>query len=717
MEVAALGRPFSLGMLYDCRNESLIPGMTLWGHSDLVKNIGERPQRYSDFDITTEESIEDKTSALNVSAALKASFCSGLVEVEGSAKYLKDDRKSNKKARVTLTYGATTKFQQLSMDHLGKDNLKYKDVFEHKQATHVVSGILYGAKAFFVFERDMGEDEKRSEVQGKMNVMIKKIPSIDINSSGQLELKEKESKSVEKFTCRFHGDFLLEKTPASFQDAVQVYQNLSKMLGPNGENAVPMKVWLLPLAQLQASASLIVRDISPAFLEEVQTVLEDLKEVDIRCNDALSTTAQQFSQMGRNIKTFKDMCSGFKLEFQRFLAKKLPLIRGGEESEEEVLHDVQKMKRSPFSSSCLNEWMDAQDREIFTLKSLTRLMKNTKIVPSETELYREALSAENAVCFVFTSLGSLESYVSTLTSTLGKLLKPDQEAQPDRHAEKERQWYAVAEVAEQVRRMVKLFSDFAEANKEKENIKFLAVGMKKPETDSSIYLYQNGFPVNKNYEPPSKPRAVMVRDQSHHSVTLEICPPEFGVENITSYSAEYCVSGEDEWQQQAAERPGEVTVTGLKPNTDYKFRCRAVTSVGVGPVCEASARTSRGTSEHHHSKAAPGETSKDHESTAARGTSEDHESTAARGTSEDHESTAARGTSKDHESSAAARGTTEDHESTAARGTSEDHESTAAAGETSEDHESTATRGTSEDHEFTAATGGTEPVFEASEAD
>lgn len=26
VEVAALGRPFSLGMLYDCRNDLLVPG-------------------------------------------------------------------------------------------------------------------------------------------------------------------------------------------------------------------------------------------------------------------------------------------------------------------------------------------------------------------------------------------------------------------------------------------------------------------------------------------------------------------------------------------------------------------------------------------------------------------------------------------------------------------------------------------------------------------
>ncbi|KAK1878783.1 Stonustoxin subunit beta [Dissostichus eleginoides] len=29
MEVAALGRPFGLGMLYDCRNDSLVPGALL----------------------------------------------------------------------------------------------------------------------------------------------------------------------------------------------------------------------------------------------------------------------------------------------------------------------------------------------------------------------------------------------------------------------------------------------------------------------------------------------------------------------------------------------------------------------------------------------------------------------------------------------------------------------------------------------------------------
>ncbi|GLD71159.1 neoverrucotoxin subunit alpha-like isoform X1, partial [Lates japonicus] len=76
--VAAIGRPFSPGMLYDCRHDSLIPGLSLWDRDHLLANIIERPQYYSDFEIVASDSTEDKLSVLNVNASLAASFMSGL---------------------------------------------------------------------------------------------------------------------------------------------------------------------------------------------------------------------------------------------------------------------------------------------------------------------------------------------------------------------------------------------------------------------------------------------------------------------------------------------------------------------------------------------------------------------------------------------------------------------------------------------------------------
>ncbi|CAB1436774.1 unnamed protein product [Pleuronectes platessa] len=559
MEMAALGRPFSLGMLYDCRQDSLIPGMTLWNPDDLGKDMRQRPKPNSHFEIVASESIEDKSSALKVEASLKASFLGGLVEVEGSAKYLNDHKTSRNQARVTLKYETTTKFQELSMKHLGRGNVKHPYVFDKGIATHVVTAILYGAQAFFVFDREISEREDHQDVQGNLKVAIKKLPCISIEGEGSLNMEDKEKANVEKFSCKFHGDFSLEKNPVTFQDAVQVYQSLPKLLGSNGEKAVPVKVWLLPLTSLDSTAAKLVRQISVGLVQEAQTVLEDFSELEMRCNDAMrTTTAQQFPQIGKKLRSFKEMCSVFKLEFQRTLSVKLPSIRGGGEEEAVLAEILMKRHSSPFNSKNLTEWMDCKEREISILKSFTKMMKNTKTISSQNGLDEEILSADQVLCFVFTSVGNAESYLSALSKYLKGTTTPDDPQDPQTYDVEKEQWYLSNKVPDEMRKKAKLFSDFAEANKENKNIKFLI------------------------------PESVKASDINHNSVTLKISPPRSGAENITSYSVEYCVHGEDGWQQKTASKDGDVTVSDLSPNTEYVFRCRAVTSVGVGPVNEVS---------------------------------------------------------------------------------------------------------------------------------
>ncbi|XP_069367467.1 uncharacterized protein [Paralichthys olivaceus] len=591
MEVAALGRPFCLGMLYDCRRDSLVPGMTLWDHDDLKKGIRESPQNYNDLEIIASESIKDKSSALNVEASLKASVLSGLVDVDGSAKYLNNHKTSRNQARVTLKYETTTKFQELSMNHLGRGNVKHLYVFEKGIATHVVTAILYGAKAFFVFDREVSEDEDHQDVQGNLKLMIKKMQCITIDGEGSVMLNNQDREKVDKFSCKFHGDFFLEKNPVSFQDAVQVCQSLPQMLGSNGEKAVPVKVWLLPLTSLDSSAARLVRQISIRLVQEAQKVLEDFSELEMRCNDAMrTTTAKQFPQIYKKLKCFEEMCSESKLQFQRTLSVRLPSIRGGGEEEAVLAEILKKRHSSPFNSKDLTEWMDCKEREIYTLRSFTNIMKNTKIISSENHLYKETLNTKYAVCLVFTSLGDAEPYLSALSNYLqSEPTTPDQPQDPHIYDVEKEQWYLSNKVPDEMRKKAKLFSDFSEANKENKNITFLTVGLKnETQKGSSIYLYEGGSSSNENFEPPSKPETVKESEINHNSVTLKISPPRFGAENITSYSVEYCVHGEDGWQQKTASNDGDVTVSGLSPNTDYVFRCRAVTSVGFGPVSEVS---------------------------------------------------------------------------------------------------------------------------------
>jgi len=80
LEMPCLGRPFQLGMLYDCRSDRPILGMTLWDADVLKKATSSKPQTASDFKVIAEDSISEKTTSMDISASLKLSLLGGLVK-------------------------------------------------------------------------------------------------------------------------------------------------------------------------------------------------------------------------------------------------------------------------------------------------------------------------------------------------------------------------------------------------------------------------------------------------------------------------------------------------------------------------------------------------------------------------------------------------------------------------------------------------------------
>ncbi|XP_059915986.1 uncharacterized protein LOC132463692 [Gadus macrocephalus] len=583
--LAALGRPFSLGMLYDCRNDSLIPALKLWDREDLEKKADERPQPNSEFDVLASDSIEDKSSALNVKGSLQASFLCGLVDLEGSAKFLSDSKRSMNQARVVIHYKTTTKFKELSMNHIGRGNVKHPYVFQSGQATHVVTGILYGAQAFFVFDRELSQKEDRQDIEGNLKVLIQKIPKLKIDGKGSLNMAGKDKVNVDKFNCKFYGDFNLKEPPVSFQDAIEVYQSLPKLLGTNEGNAVPLKVWLMPLKALHSAAAQLVRQISDKLVRDAQNVLEDLNDLERRCKDVEScTTTKQFPQISKKVKAFKELIFRHKVQFQNIMARKLPLIRGGGEEESVLAEILKKIHSSPFKSGELNEWMDCKEKEIKIISSLIDKMPNMIIVASShNSLQSEIHSGDvrHTVCFVFTSLEGPEPYLSALSNYLDETQPDDVPCAYD--VEKE-QWFSSNVMYEKMQ----LFKDFAEANKENKSIRFLAGAINDDEKKgATLHLYKDGSLANYNFEPPLKPE-MNTGDITHNSVTLNISPPQFGLTTVTHYTVEFCVHGDDVWHQQMESKAGDVTVSGMKINEGYQFRCRGWCAVGRGPACEGS---------------------------------------------------------------------------------------------------------------------------------
>ncbi|XP_071343216.1 stonustoxin subunit alpha-like [Trachinotus anak] len=514
MEVSALGRPITLGMLYDAVRHKVIPGITLWDIATLKAHTVESPQYSSEFEILTSDSIEDKSSVLGVNGSLKACFLSGLVEVGGSGRYLNDKKKHHHQSRVTLQYKATTTFKQLSMTTLGSMDTH---VFEMGLATHVVTGILYGANAFFVFDSEKLEHNSVQDIHGGMKVVVKNIPNYDINGEVDIKLTDKEKSLTDKFSCKFFGDFFLERNPATFEKAVKTYINLPKLLGEKSENAVPLKVWLMPLKYMISKPPQQMTEISVEQVRKVQNALEGLHHLERRCNDMKEhEVVKHFPKIHEKLSSFQELCTHYTSALQQTFAKKIPLIKTGEEDETELEKVFKDRDESPFSQEKLNNWLDDKEREITIISSCvdTIMGTGTKIITGQSELDREALApgGEHALCLVFTSLETTELYLQELADYVDPLkLQGTAGAAPPAQDP----WYFSDEAVANMREKAKDFHDLAEALKSSRRFRFLAATIANEKyKGANIYHYKDGILATDDFSRPDLPPVDAIKDRS-----------------------------------------------------------------------------------------------------------------------------------------------------------------------------------------------------------
>ncbi|XP_076616598.1 neoverrucotoxin subunit alpha-like [Chaetodon auriga] len=513
--MAALGRPFSLGMLYDARGEKLIPGFSLFSDEILQQYASSNPQRSSEFQITASDSIEAKSSVMDIEASVGVSLLGGLIEIAGSAKYLNDTKKYQNQSRVALKYKATTTYKQFTAPP-GTVKVEHSALTEKGLATHVVTGILYGASAFFVFDSKKLEDENLQEIEGRMEAMIKKIPLISIEGSCSIELTDEEKSLATNLSCKFHGDFVLDSLPTTFEDAVRTYQELPQLLGEDGADAIPVKVWLVPLSKFSSETDLLVREISISRVRNIQNNLEELYQLRRRCNEAIDDKiVRQFPLLHDRISIFQDLFQDYILTLQQTIRKKLPLIRGGIEDERSLEEITASRARSPFSNDNVSMWLDVIQTEISVLKACVGVMEGARIkfVSDLTELDREVLSAhvKHALCFVFTSLGCNDPYLKMWSDFLDS---SNPEITQDVAPSSEDLWCFSTRAIIRMKQKAQAFSEFANNLKNSRNVSFLVAAFANEKYQgSSIYYYQEGRLVTEDFTFPRMPSVEDVKDR------------------------------------------------------------------------------------------------------------------------------------------------------------------------------------------------------------
>nr|XP_045610672.1 uncharacterized protein LOC123765879 [Procambarus clarkii] len=602
LTLAALGRPFSLGMLYDCRTDNVIPGITLWDQAKL-KEKAVQENHTSDFKFIASDSLEDKALALDVSASLKLSFLGGMIKLSGSGKYLEERKSSMHQERVTLQYKCTTKSEQLTMEQLGQGQVQHPYVFDHGTATHVVTGIEYGGHAFFVFDRQSSSSSYNKEVHGDLKAMIEKIPSLQIDGAGQIDITENERKKVENFSCRIVGDFRLRENPSSFEDAVRIYKNIPTLLGEHGQNAVPVKVSLYPLALLDSKASKLVREISINLTRGTERIIEDLHELDMRCNDLRnSSAAEKFHAIKSEISDFQSEIDTYKRGLQGQLSVLLPSIRGGGEEEYHLAELLKKKEASPFSCHKLNAWVQDKEKLVKVLGEYTKALSEIKFASQPGDLESMIMSPENDCILCF---NILRPHSSSHLSEMKKYNGQEFDHESD-HTGVEEHLNSLPgkdDEGDQISPMEStiLFRNFFISNKERTGTAFV-VALNLSDTSeykAFIQCYTKGELINRNYILPSAPRMLQADSEgiTHNSITINWTVPKYGASNIQKYEI-LCQEDNTDQPRKYTTDPNtlNLTIPNLNANCVHRVCVWSWCEAGPGPSHTDLAVSTRPTS-------------------------------------------------------------------------------------------------------------------------
>uniref|UniRef100_A0A9J8C1T1 Interferon-induced very large GTPase 1-like n=1 Tax=Cyprinus carpio carpio TaxID=630221 RepID=A0A9J8C1T1_CYPCA len=572
IEKAALGRPFQLGMLYDCRKDALIPGIRLWNKEQLQQNICTCPQINTEFNVTASDSIQDKSKLLNIDGGLKLSFLGDLIHVSGAAKYLSDTKTSFKQQRLTLHYHSTSQFKELTLNYLPFRDMADDDL---DIATHVVTAILYGADACFVFDREVSSDEDKSTVEGDVKVALEKLQgAVSVGANAVLNVNHSQQTAVKKFTCTFYGDFQLPSNPTSFEDALKVFTDLPELLKDNQELAIPLRVWLFPLSNLHKRASKLHKDIRMDLIMKIESVIESLNTTEMKCSDLLKDSpAQTFVAFHDKILNMRQNCCMYKLRLMKNLGYLLPNIRGDMMKETALIDLLQEHAASPFRRRDLSEWLKERERESEIIKTVLRQLSD---YGAQVEVKIDAilmdLEVGNLVSYTFTSLN--HSDVLLLQQTA--YLSPSAQGETDKKSPdfKQTHWLT-PKVQKSMRSYLKIFKNLIDS-KDCKPAKFI-VSAKEMEDDpgSCILLYENGCDKALCFIPPSKPACPVTEEVKGQSVVLKVVPSSCPA--TVELRLLYKPKQDTVWRSEPVQKDQHtVTLTDLREGIVFEIKCAAV---------------------------------------------------------------------------------------------------------------------------------------------
>jgi predicted GTPase len=392
----AVGRSASLGSLYDCRTDQFIEASLVI--ADKLYSITESIDiDYTKFEYIPSDSLTEDFKLLGIDEQLKASVLCGILNVNGSSKYLESEKKSFKSVKSNILYEIQTKKESLKdLETNLKDSIL--NASNHKEATHVVVGIKWGSSVIASFEYPNKENNSKIEIQEKIRAVYDKRKKaserrLDVN------MTQTEIDFENKLDIKIFADVITNNLSQSFVDVLEIMKNVPKDIEcQNGGKGKQVEYSLYPLNKTE------FKELSLNTLINIENVFETMLEAKQKLKDFCDYVKEneryasdyELNKIESKKKDFKKYESTFRSE----VATTIKNVRSCKDEEHVLIDLLETFNRKRCSKTQLNEFLKEFKEFELRLKNV-KICENLQIIYLKNNEQHHNVIDYNCDVFIF----------------------------------------------------------------------------------------------------------------------------------------------------------------------------------------------------------------------------------------------------------------------------------------------------------------------------
>ena len=377
-------RSARVGQLFNIRRHQLLPN-SLWDEGDLADDrllVEESP--FTNYSVSLSDTLQERMDMMGVNASITAKML--FISVSIDAKYLYEKNTSSRHTSVTARFSTTSKTKKLTSWHMKLENIKYPEV--NQQATHVISGIKYGANAFFKFETEYKKSQAHHETSGSLSKVVSAIPGLKGSSSERPEV-------LKQVKYSYFGDFSDPRALASKDDSYEEGVSMIKAITEkdNQHEDVPVTLFLTPLHHmnipLPQNQEAIV-ELSCKLQHEILALKQDMNRTQEELQSIRkSKTAECFVDFNAAVVKLMALFEGENAKF-------MDSMKTNKDDEIFLVKEIDEFQKSIFGRNHSMPWIAKLLDEVDAMDAFIETTENKAITVTFGSSGTRGLSIKNS---------------------------------------------------------------------------------------------------------------------------------------------------------------------------------------------------------------------------------------------------------------------------------------------------------------------------------